>query len=87
MACQYGIPVISARGIAAAKIRTLSPSARVTMKITDANGRVVRSIDASQGFANNQLEIDVSNWANGIYLISLEGEGFAPVTRKLTVLH
>ncbi len=34
--------MISASGMAAAKIRTLSANARVTMKIDDANRRVAR---------------------------------------------
>ncbi len=54
-----------------------------TAVVFDANGREVEA----RKFNSNQLEFDASNWADGIYYLSVRQNNGSYVTKKLVVAH
>ncbi len=62
---------------------TMDGVSSANMKIVDVLGNIVMK----ETVYENSKKIDVSQYRNGIYFITLESEGIKPITRKLVIRH
>lgn len=54
-----------------------SPDSEIELTCTDMRGQII----LSQNIVSNRLELDVTNWPNGIYLLTLTGTDFQSSVR------
>ena len=58
---------------------------KYTLKLTDLVGRVMMSMPSTSEEGANLQELDLSNYAKGMYLLSIEKEGMEPQTIRIVV--
>ena len=63
---------------------SISGNSQTTIKVMDLNGRQVFSSSAKMPAGSNEVQLDVTDFNNGIYILSVENNGLVQ-TRKLVV--
>ena len=62
-----------------AGVFTIKGADNATIMVTDIYGKVIKTV-------SNTNQVDLSNQANGIYMVTISQEGFKPTTIRISLL-